>query len=720
MDKGWDDSTEELVTEIFMLAGDASRTLSEMHYRIAVLRSKVRPETFLKLVNAIPLPNTDLTVIQRSEPEVGLNVDEERIQDRMPRPVKLDGMDEDTKLLGALVHWVMRNNLLTIINKYPAKQASRDFNVSYGKLRRVITGVKQHGGSYYERQRREQEGEERGRKRKAVNPVDAALAKKKKVMLSADTVECKYCGKVYHTGKKLTDHINQEHSGEQTIFACPFCTQPFNQYSEYLQHLGEHKDRVRRCRLCNKEFKTITRLRVHTKTHVNQCPFCSENFLTPQALQDHVKENHEADPGAVERQCSLCKFTSDSISKLAEHNPSVHRPYGCNICFLCFSAEYKLEDHRLAKHEISSLGTSVDVGNQGDQPSELPEPRDIGTPQQGPSRGKGDQPSKLPTPLKEPSSKEPKVPTGSKDPQVEVDEVKGSEIQTGEYDRECEACNHFFSSNMYRRSHITRYHKALLRRCKMCRRSFMFPWDFDRHLDLLHSKCKVCQQYLVNEEMLLDHMDLKHPTVAPEPAVTESQVTEDPATLEADRQDHQVMCKYCDRHFKNIAERNMHVNRRHKKVMCPQCEKCFVKQEDCDNHVRDTHKSACTTCGEVFASNPDLCKHTQLHHVKICHLCHRFFVSEDKLCDHMYEAHLGQTERTREELIEEEQARACAVQKWFSVMQKKKKKYKDDDEDEDDDDTYHPSQDYNDDSQVDPEFRPTKRELKEADREGDS
>ena len=79
MDEGWDDSTEELVTEIFVLAGDTSRTLSEMHYRIAILRSKVRPETFLKLVNAIPLLNTDLTVIQRSEPEVGLNVGEEKI-----------------------------------------------------------------------------------------------------------------------------------------------------------------------------------------------------------------------------------------------------------------------------------------------------------------------------------------------------------------------------------------------------------------------------------------------------------------------------------------------------------------------------------------------------------------------------------------------------------------------------------------------------------------
>ena len=79
VDQGWDDSTEELVTEIFTLAGDTSRTLSKMHYRIAILWTKVRPETFLKLVNAIPSPNTDLTVVQRSEPEVGLNVDDGRI-----------------------------------------------------------------------------------------------------------------------------------------------------------------------------------------------------------------------------------------------------------------------------------------------------------------------------------------------------------------------------------------------------------------------------------------------------------------------------------------------------------------------------------------------------------------------------------------------------------------------------------------------------------------
>ena len=77
-------------------------------------------------------------------------------------------------------------------------------------------------------------------------------------------------------------------------------------------------------------------------------------------------------------------------------------------------------------------------------------------------------------------------------------------------------------------------------------------------------------------------------------------------------------------------------------------------------------------------------------------------------------------------MIEDEQARLHAVWKWFKEMQRKKKKKKkkhrddDDDDDKDDDEIYHPFQDYNDDSQVDPEFRSTKRKLREADKEGDS
>ena len=267
-----------------------------------------------------------------------------------------------------------------------------------------------------------------------MNPVDTALAKKRKVTLSVDTTECKYCGKLYHSRKKLTEHINQDHVGEKTIYACLYCTQPFNQYLEYLQHLGEHKDKVIRCRICNKEFKTITKLRKHTKAHVNQCPLCSVNFLIPQALQDHKKESHGSDPATVERQCSLCEFTCNNMSELAEHSQSVHHPYSCNICFLRFSAEYKQVDHRQAEHKISSLGSSVEVGDQGDQVPEPPQPVNVrATQQEEPTRqehDQGDQPPEPPTLLEGPRPKEPKVLTDSQDPQVEVDGVKGLEAWT--------------------------------------------------------------------------------------------------------------------------------------------------------------------------------------------------------------------------------------------------------------------------------------------------
>ena len=91
----------------------------------------------------------------------------------------------------------------------------------------------------------------------------------------------------------------------------------------------------------------------------------------------------------------------------------------------------------------------------------------------------------------------------------------------------------------------------------------------------------------------------------------------------------------------------------------------------------------------------------------------------------MTNIHLGATVHSQEEMIEDERAQEHAAKQLYRESQKKqrkkKKKYHDDDDNEDDDDeTYHPSQDYNDDSQVDPEFRPTREELRKADEEGNS
>ena len=415
------------------------------------------------------------------------------------------------------------------------------------------------------------------------------------------------------------DHINEEHTGEQTIFACPYCSQPFNQYSEYLEHLGEHKDKVIRYRLCNKQFKTITKLRQHTKSHVNQCLFCSVHFTTSQALQDHVNEDHGSDPATVERQCPLCEFTCDNMEELAEHSQSIHHPYSCNICFLCFSAEYKLMDHRCEEHEISSIGTSVEAGDQGDQVPEPQQPEPVGaTKPVEPTPEVHNQGYQVLEPLaqKEPQTKEIEVPQGGIGQQVEIDEVKGSEVRTEEHNRECEACHHFFSSNPYRRSHVIWYHKKLLKFCDLCKRRFMFPWDFNNHLNIMHRKCEECQLYLKDDEQLQEHRELAHPTVMDTQSLAEPQVSLDLVILDTSRQDCQVKCKYCDRHFSSVAKCNMHINRRHKKVACPRCEKCFVKQGDYDNHFRDVYKFACSIkkCSVAKYNELELHKHMRLHH----------------------------------------------------------------------------------------------------------
>ena len=89
-------------------------------------------------------------------------------------------------------------------------------------------------------------------------------------------------------------------------------------------------------------------------------------------------------------------------------------------------------DHRLTKHEISCLGASVEAGNQGDQVLELLQPENVGAAQQvEPTREEHKQDNQVPerpAPQEEPESNEPEVHTSSKDPQVEVDEVKGLEV----------------------------------------------------------------------------------------------------------------------------------------------------------------------------------------------------------------------------------------------------------------------------------------------------
>ena len=231
----------------------------------------------------------------------------------------------------------MRNNVLRVKDKYTIKDAKNDFKDSYTVLKRVFSGVKQKGGSYYKKRAAKQQADkatpaEKQKRTEADQPAE--------VEEQVDDIQCKYCGKSFKLEEKFMKHIGEVHPSEKNIFTCPFCAQPFSRYIGYIDHLAEHKDRVIKCKDCNKVCDTLSGLRTHQEIHVNQCPFCTENFSTKEELVNHVDVDHKESPQGEERQCSLCDAVFTTLEEVTNHIQQVHHHYECNICFMCFSAEH--------------------------------------------------------------------------------------------------------------------------------------------------------------------------------------------------------------------------------------------------------------------------------------------------------------------------------------------------------------------------------------------
>ena len=95
------------------------------------------------------------------------------------------------------------------------------------------------------------------------------------------------------------------------------------------------------------------------------------------------------------------------------------------------------------------------------------------------------------------------------------------------------------------------------------------------------------------------------------------------------------------------------------KYECEECKWCFESYARLHGHCRSTHdtmKFSCDTCGEDFSNNEDLYRHVTRKHILICHVCRNTFVSESELQGHLEECHGEKTPRTREQMIEDEQA----------------------------------------------------------------
>lgn len=154
---------------------------------------------------------------------------------------------------------------------------------------------------------------------------------------------------------------------------------------------------ILRCNDCEREFKTVSSLKMHLKFKCNgvyrvgrkvyryKCPVesCGKNYPTRKGTSSHIRAAHGIEIGTLENYCfecnaefedymshvkqHSCKFECDLCSKrflsdekLQEHtekfhlDPSVQRPFKCNECEASFKSLNHLRQHRGMRH--ASMG----------------------------------------------------------------------------------------------------------------------------------------------------------------------------------------------------------------------------------------------------------------------------------------------------------------------------------------------------------------------------
>ena len=84
-------------------------------------------------------------------------------------------------------------------------------------------------------------------------------------------------------------------------------------------------------------------------------------------------------------------------------------------------------------------------------------------------------------------------------------EKKGHKEASEKYKVVCEACNRYFQDAYTRSGHINTYHKEIIRQCGFCKSGFLYPWDYDKHLDATHVWCDDCHKFVKDRATFNKH-----------------------------------------------------------------------------------------------------------------------------------------------------------------------------------------------------------------------
>ena len=157
---------------------------------------------------------------------------------------------------------------------------------------------------------------------------------------------CSICGKAFTNRISLRVH-EARHGGSQRKYPCEECGKRFETRSDVRKHRRIHSD-VRNflCRHCGKGFKDEYHLRHHEMTHgdrIFKCDLCEKMFKTPEARAKHQPVH----TGIKAFKCSHCdKYFSSQAGKYAhEKTHSDVKPHICEFCDKRFRLKHHLGQH---------------------------------------------------------------------------------------------------------------------------------------------------------------------------------------------------------------------------------------------------------------------------------------------------------------------------------------------------------------------------------------
>ncbi|XP_063930139.1 zinc finger protein 883-like isoform X2 [Zophobas morio] len=161
----------------------------------------------------------------------------------------------------------------------------------------------------------------------------------------SEGVLCTRCGKKFSSLSRFRLHM-RTHTGE-TPYKCRFCDKRMRNRNHVVLHERTHTgEKPYVCNICGRGFSQTSVLRTHMLIHTGRpvsCNLCPKRFCRPAQLRLHMRDH----TGEKPYQCTECDQAFKQMSHLSDHvkRHSDERPYKCSHCDKGFKQMSTLKSH---------------------------------------------------------------------------------------------------------------------------------------------------------------------------------------------------------------------------------------------------------------------------------------------------------------------------------------------------------------------------------------